>query len=125
MVFLANMYAAGITTGFAELAMEFHVGNDQLVNTISYPVLALGVGNVFWTPTAVCLGKRPTVIAALVIFLAGTIWSIKAPTFNSLVASRVVACFAAGSIDSLGPAVVAGRSPPSGMTLPDCSHTVK
>ncbi|PMD47713.1 MFS transporter [Hyaloscypha variabilis F] len=107
MVFLANMYTAGITTGFGELAVEFYVGNAQLVNTISYPVLALGVGNVFWTPTAVCFGKRPTIIVALVVFLACTIWSIKATTFNSLVASRVVACFAGGSIDSLGPAIVA------------------
>ena len=110
MVFLANMYTAGITTGFGELAMEFHVGNARLVNAISYPVLALGVRNVFWTPTAVCFGKRPTIIIALVVFLACTIWSIKATTFNSLVASRVVACFASGSIDSLGPAIVAGKS---------------
>lgn len=109
MVFLANMYTAGITTGFGSLAMEFHVGNAQLVDTISYPVLALGVGNVFWTPTAVCLGKRPTIIAALLVFLGATIWSIKAATFQSLVASRILACFAGGSIDSLGPAIVAGK----------------
>ena len=119
MVFLANMYAAGITTGFGELAMEYYVGNAQLVNTISYPVLALGVGNIFWTPIAVCLGKRPTIIAALVVFLACTIWSIKATTFNSLVASRVAACFAAGSIDSLGPAIVAGELP----AVWDCLET--
>lgn len=109
MVFLANMYAAGITTGFGALAMEFHVSNAELVDVISYPVLALGVGNVFWTPTAVCLGKRPTIIAAMFVFLAGTIWSIKAATFHSLIASRILACFAAGSIDSLGPAIVAGK----------------
>lgn len=109
MVFLANMYAAGITTGFGELAMEFHVGHDQLADVISYPVLALGVGNIIWTPTAVCLGKRPTIIAAMLVFLAGTIWSIKAATFNSLIASRIVACFAGGSIDSIGPAIVSGK----------------
>jgi len=109
MVFLANMYAAGITTGFAELAMEFHVGNSQLVDQIAYPVLALGVGNIIWTPTAICFGKRPTIIAALVLFLAASIWSIEAKTFNSLLAARVVASFAGGSIDSLGPAVVAGE----------------
>ncbi|OBT98402.2 hypothetical protein VE01_03142 [Pseudogymnoascus verrucosus] len=107
MVFLANMYAAGITTGFAALAMEFHLSNAQLVDVISYPVLALGVGNVFWTPTAVCLGKRATIIVALFVFLAATIWSIRAATFQSLVASRILACFAGGSIDSLGPAIVA------------------
>lgn len=92
--------------------MEFHVDNAQLVDAISYPVLALGAGNVIWTPTAVCLGKRPTIIAALIVFLTGTIWSIKATTFHSLVASRILACFAGGSIDSLGPAIVSGKSSP-------------
>lgn len=110
MVFLANMYTAGIATGFGELAMEFHVGNAKLVDTIAYPVLALGVGNIIWTPTAICFGKRPTIIAALILFLAATIWSIEAKTFDSLLASRVIAAFAGGSIDSLGPAIVAGES---------------
>lgn len=102
------MYTAGIATGFEELAIEFRASNAQLARTISYPVLALGVGNLFWTPTSICLGKRPTIIAALVVFLAGNIWSIKATSLNSLIASRVVAAFAGGSIDSLGPAIVAG-----------------
>lgn len=106
MVFIVNMYAAGIATGFGDLAMDFRADNAQLTNLISYPVLALGAGNVFWTPTAVCLGKRPTVIAAMLVFLAGSIWSIKATSLNSLIASRVIASFAGGSIDSLGPAVV-------------------
>lgn len=111
MVFIANMYTAGIATGFSELAVEFRASTAQLTSTISYPVLALGVGNLFWTPTSICLGKRPTIIVALVVFLAGSIWSIKATSLNSLIASRVVAAFAGGSIDSLGPAIVAGICP--------------
>lgn len=111
MVFIANMYTASIATGFSELAIEFRASNAQLTSTISYPVLALGVGNLFWTPTSICFGKRPTIIAALVVFLAGNIWSIKATSLNSLTASRVVAAFAGGSIDSLGPAIVAGICP--------------
>lgn len=109
MVFLANMYAAGIATGFSELGMEFRVDSSQLGKTIAYPVLAQGVGNLLWTPTSIFLGKRPTIIAALFVFLAGTIWSIKATSFNSLLASRVIGGFAGGSIDSLGPAIVSGK----------------
>lgn len=87
------MYAAGISTGFGDLAHEFHVDFDVLVDTISYPVLALGVGNLFWTPTAICYGKRPTIIVSSLIFLVCCIWSIKAKSLDSLVASRVVAGF--------------------------------
>ncbi|KAG4441455.1 hypothetical protein IFR05_003061 [Cadophora sp. M221] len=106
-VFLGNMYTAGIATGFQALAMEFHVDFSKLTDLISYPVLALGVGNIIWTPTAVCFGKRPVIIISTAIFLGCTIWSIKAKTIDSLLASRVIACFGAGSIESIGPAIIA------------------
>lgn len=87
------MYTAGITTGFIELAMEFHTDFGKLTDAISYPVLALGVGNVIWTPTGICLGKRPVILLSSAIFLGCCVWSIKATTLDSLIASRVIACF--------------------------------
>ncbi|PBP28149.1 hypothetical protein BUE80_DR001050 [Diplocarpon rosae] len=100
------MYTAGIATGFVPLATNFHVPFSKLSHLISYPVLALGVGNIIWTPTAICLGKRPVIIVSMAVFLASCIWSCKAQTFDSLLASRVVAGFGAGSIESLGPAII-------------------
>ena len=73
--------------------MEFHVDFARLADVISYPVLALGVGNLFWTPTAICFGKRPVTIASMVMFLVFCIWSIYARTLDELVAARVLACF--------------------------------
>ncbi|KAI6712514.1 MFS transporter [Diplocarpon mali] len=105
-VFMGNMYAAGIATGFVPLAMDFHVSFSKLSDLISYPVLAMGVGNIVWTPTAICLGKRPVIIVSMAVFLASCIWSYKAQTFDSLLASRVIAAFGAGSIESLGPAMI-------------------
>lgn len=128
------MYTAGIATGFAALAEDFEVPFSKLTEIISYPVLAQGAGNLFvsarhqvwlesalmlmlradcstfqWTPTAICIGKRPTIIASCALFLGSCIWSIEAQTINSLLASRVVSGFAAGSIESLGPAMIAGE----------------
>lgn len=90
-----------------ELATEFRVDFGQLQDLVSYPVLAQGVGNLVWTPTAICLGKRPTILLTTIIFLAGSIWSIEADSLNSLIASRIVANFAGGAIESLGPAIIA------------------
>ena len=90
---MGNFYAAGITTGFGALAKEFRVDFGRLTDVISYPVLALGVGNLFWTPTAICFGKRPVIIISMVMFLACCIWSIYANTLSELIASRVLACF--------------------------------
>ncbi|KAL2066175.1 hypothetical protein VTL71DRAFT_2246 [Oculimacula yallundae] len=106
-VFLGNMYTAGLATGFPSLAQDFRVDFPKLTDLISYPVLALGVGNIIWTPTAVCIGKRPVIIISTALFLGCTIWSIKAKTLDSLLASRVVGCFGAGSIESIGPAIIA------------------
>lgn len=46
-------------------------------------------------------------LLATALFLGGSIWSWKANSFNSLLASRVVASIGGGSIESLGPAMIA------------------
>lgn len=91
--FLGNMYAAGLSTGFVELAQDFHTSFSTLTDLISWSVFALGVSNLFWMPTALCIGKRPVVLLSMTLFLAACIWSIKAKTFSSLLASRIVASF--------------------------------
>lgn len=107
-VWLGNAYAAGLAIGFQELAIEFRTSFTKLADLIAYSVLALGVSNLFWMPTALCIGKRPVIIISMVIFLAGTIWSIEAKTYNSLLGARVLASLGAGSIESLGPSIIAG-----------------
>ena len=94
---------------FVELAKEFHVDFKTLTGLISWAVFALGVSNLFWMPTALCVGKRPVILTSMVEFLAGTAWSIKATSFNSLLGSRIVATFGAGSVEALGLAIIAGK----------------
>jgi predicted MFS family arabinose efflux permease len=60
---------------------------------VTYSVLAMGLANLFWMPLALCFGKRPVVILSMAMFLGGIIWSAVAPTYNSLLASRVFASF--------------------------------
>ncbi|OJI86660.1 hypothetical protein ASPTUDRAFT_199175 [Aspergillus tubingensis CBS 134.48] len=106
-VFIGNLYAAGLSTGFASLAQDFHVGFDTLTGLVAWPVFALGISNLFWMPTAMCIGKRPVILISMLVFLAGCTWSIKASSFRSLLASRIVASFGAGSIEALGPSIIA------------------
>ena len=65
------------------------------------------MGNLFWTPLAMCIGKRPVILISMLMFLGGLIWSFYAPTLNSLLGARIFASFAAGSIESLGPSIIA------------------
>lgn len=98
---------SGITTGFEDLAMEFRVGFGPLTNLVSWSVFALGVSNLFWMPLAMCIGKRPVILISMLIFLGGTIWSFEAKSESSLLGSRIVASFGAGSIEALGPSIIA------------------
>ncbi|KAL3422090.1 hypothetical protein PVAG01_06246 [Phlyctema vagabunda] len=106
-VFMGNMYSSGISTGFVQLAQDLHVSFAKLADLISWSVFALGVSNLFWMPTALCIGKRPAVLLSMALFVAGNIWSIKASSYDSLMASRIVASFGAGSVESLGPSIIA------------------
>jgi MFS family permease len=101
------MFQSGITTGFEAMAMEFRVGFGPLTDLVSWSVFALGVSNLFWMPLAICVGKRPVILFSMLIFLGGTIWSFEATTERSLLGSRIVASFGAGSIESLGPSIIA------------------
>lgn len=58
-------------------------------------------------PLAMCIGKRPVILVSMLIFLGGEIWSFEAPTIHSLLGGRVLASFGAGSIESLGPSIIA------------------
>lgn len=102
-----NRFQSGITTGFEAMAMEFRVGFGTLTDLVSWSVFALGVGNLFWMPLAMCVGKRPCILLSMLIFLGGTIWSFEAKTESSLLGSRIVASFGAGSVESLGPSIIA------------------
>jgi MFS family permease len=98
---------SGITTGFEAMAMEFRVGFGPLTDLVSWSVFSLGLSNLFWMPLAMCIGKRPVILTSMLLFLGGLIWSFKATTVHSLLGARIVASFGAGSIESLGPSIIA------------------
>jgi MFS family permease len=89
------------------MAIEFRTGFGPLTDLISWGVFALGISNLFWMPLAMCLGKRPVILVSMLIFLGGTIWSVKAKTLHSLLGARILATFGAGSVESLGPSMIA------------------
>ncbi|CEL03668.1 hypothetical protein ASPCAL04817 [Aspergillus calidoustus] len=106
-VFTGNMFAAAPATTFGSLAKDFGVPFSQLADLITYPALLLGLANLFWVPTALCIGKRWAIIFSMIIALAGAIWGCVAPTYDQLLASRIVASFGAGSVESIGPSIIA------------------
>ncbi|RAH61573.1 MFS transporter [Aspergillus piperis CBS 112811] len=106
-VFMGNMYSSGIATGFDSLAADLHVEYQKLADLISWSVLSMGLANLVWMPLALCFGKRPVVLVSMAMFVAGIIWTVVAKDYNSLMGARVFASFGYGSIESLGPSILA------------------
>lgn len=74
---------------------------------ITFNILFLGIGNLFWIPLALKIGKRPVLVLSSAIFFASSIWSAVAKDWGSLFGARIVQGFGASSSEALGPAVVA------------------
>ncbi len=84
---------------------------------ISLSILAIAGGNLAIAPLSDRYGRRPVVLAALGLFVAGSLAGIVAPSLELLVAARVVQAFGGGAamsvmratlLDHFGPARAAG-----------------
>ena len=63
--------------------------NDaQLVVTALF--LGLGFGQLLFGPLSDCIGRKPAICAGLALFMAGCVVSIFAPTFEAMLAGRVL-----------------------------------
>ena len=63
--------------------------NDaQLIVTALF--LGLGFGQLLYGPLSDCIGRKPAICAGLAVFMAGCIVSILAPTFETMLAGRVL-----------------------------------
>jgi MFS family permease len=62
--------------------------------------------NFFWVPMAEWLGRRPVFLAGSLGLFICEIWSAVSPSFNSLLASRIVGAFMGSCTEALGAVVV-------------------
>ncbi|ERS98383.1 hypothetical protein HMPREF1624_05167 [Sporothrix schenckii ATCC 58251] len=106
-VFLSNFSIGTVTPGLTRIIEEFDISLSQASYLITAQILTLGVGNLFWIPLCLKFGKRPTTIISVALFLATSIWSTTAKSYNSLLAARILQGFGASSSEALGPAIIA------------------
>lgn len=77
-----------------------------LILFLSFPIvfalgqlnfLFLGISQILWVPIAVKWGKRPAMIASMLLLFVAQIWAAKAGSFESLLAARCVIGLASGA----------------------------
>ncbi|KAJ5943301.1 hypothetical protein N7516_003469 [Penicillium verrucosum] len=106
--FVANVASASLSSALAFLATDFHppVPQTHLSHLIAVNVLMLGCANIWWVPLSNVFGRRPIILASLVMLTLCSVWAAKATSFNSLLAARVFQGIAGAAADTLCPGVI-------------------
>lgn len=86
---------------------HFEISVTKATYLITFNILFLGIGNLFWIPLSLKIGKRPVLIICSAIFFASSIWACVAQSWGSLLGARIIQGFGASSSEALGPAIVA------------------
>lgn len=74
---------------------------------MSTTTLAAGMSNLIWVPLAVKYGRRMVYTSSFLAFGLCCIWSARASTYGSLLASRIIASWFSGSTECVAPITIA------------------
>jgi MFS family permease len=106
-VFLSNYSTASLSPAIVPLIKEFNITPSKASYLNTFNILFLGLGNLFWVPISLKIGKRPVLILCLTIFFSSCVWNAKAQSWGSMLGARILQGFGASASEALGPAVVA------------------
>ncbi len=105
-VFLSNFITNSIAPILVVIATDFGVTVTKASYLFSMNLLFLGLGNLFWIPLSLKIGKRPVLVMCATIFFVSSIWSAVAKNWGSLLGARIILGFGASAVEGLGPTVV-------------------
>ncbi|ANB12399.1 Hol1p [Sugiyamaella lignohabitans] len=96
-----------LAAAFTIMSIEFDVPQTTLAYLVGAYMLAMGVGSVFFAPTAVLYGKRLVYIVALVVFLVGCLVGGASNSFRMLLGARIIMGIGGSPTESLPSASIA------------------
>ncbi|KAL1837356.1 hypothetical protein VTJ49DRAFT_3967 [Mycothermus thermophilus] len=96
-----------LAAGFTDVALEYGVDVHDVSLTTGLYMMGMGIGSVFFSPTAILWGKRPVYLFGAVLFVATSIWCAASPNFGSLVAARILQGVAVSPVECLPSATIA------------------
>ncbi|KIW87102.1 uncharacterized protein Z519_12213 [Cladophialophora bantiana CBS 173.52] len=106
LTFVCNFWLGGLVPAFYILTQEFNISESQSTGLLTWPLLAAGLCNFFWVPTAEYLGRRPVFVICSVMTFACCVWASVATSYSSLLSSRTIGSFFSSCHEALGPVIV-------------------
>lgn len=105
--FMANVNASNFTVATLALRKYFQIDATHAVYLTALNVLMFGMGNLLWIPMMRVTGKRPVFLLAILVLIFSNVWSVRAGSYASLLASRMISGIGAAAADATVPSVVA------------------
>ncbi|KAF3768478.1 MFS general substrate transporter [Cryphonectria parasitica EP155] len=96
-----------LAAGFSNVASDYGVAVARVSLTTGLYMMGMGVGSVFFSPTAILFGKRPVYLFGSLLFIGTSCWCAASPSFNSLMAARVFQGVAVSPVECLPSATIA------------------
>jgi MFS family permease len=79
---------------------------SQLTYLIAVNLLMLGVSNLWWVPLANTFGRRPVILASLLVLVFSSMWAGLATSFKNLLVARLFMGIGGGPADAVAPDIV-------------------
>ena len=105
--FLATVNTSKFTVAVTVIGKEFGTDPTKTGYLLSFTVLTLGLGNLFWVIAIRIVGRRPMYLLAIPLVMVTNIWSYFAGNFASLLAASILSGFGSAAAEAPTSAVVA------------------
>lgn len=96
-----------------EVAADFEVSEAVAGYLISGYALAVAVGAILITAAVIRLDRKRVLLGLLVLFIIGNLMSVLAPSYDMMMAGRIVAALCHGAFFGIGSVVAAGMVSPN------------
>src|SRR5690606_15631320 len=94
---------------FLSIGAEFDASQSMVQQTLSLYLIGFAVMSLFWGTLSDSFGRRPVIVASLILFGVGSVGSAFAPSFGWLVFFRILQGCSAGAGRVVGQALVRDR----------------
>jgi len=108
---ILTVFAACIETdiylpAFADMMEYFKISEDQVQSTLTWNFIGLCVSGPFYGPLSDALGRKPLLLGALSLFFLGSLCTVVASSFETLLLGRVLQGLGSGGCFTLGTAIM-------------------
>jgi DHA1 family bicyclomycin/chloramphenicol resistance-like MFS transporter len=109
MMGITSMSIDNMLPAFDAIASEFGIEDNRIQLVVYAYLFGFGVMQLVYGPISDTAGRRPVVLGGLVIFCLGSLLAIFAPSFELMLAARVVQGMGAAACRILATAIVRDR----------------